>query len=269
MSTTSTEHRYQGARAELYERFLVPAFGEPVARRLLRSARLQPGERVLDVGCGTGIAARLAAAEVGPSGAVVGIDPDLEMLDVARTAPAPAGIGWRQGTAEDLPVADASIDVAVGSLSLQFVPDVAAALRRIHRALVPDGRAAFATAGPTPPPFAALAEVLGRHLGPAAGGFVQRVFSLADAPSLQQVAAESGFEAGCEAVHVTLHLGPPADFLWRYVNATPLRAAAAGLDAAGRAGLEREVVGRWAPFTEAGELVAEPRILITTARRSR
>src|SRR5215212_9410217 len=76
-----------GNAAELYERYLVQAITSVWAADLVHRAALQPGERVLDVACGTGIVARLAAEQVGAPGAVVGLDLNTAMLDVARALP--------------------------------------------------------------------------------------------------------------------------------------------------------------------------------------
>ena len=66
MSTVSYRS-FTGSAAENYERYFVPAIATPVSVELLRTADLQPGERVLDVACGTGVVARRAAARVGPT----------------------------------------------------------------------------------------------------------------------------------------------------------------------------------------------------------
>ncbi len=79
------------ALAETYERVAVPAMLAPEALNLLEFAALQPGERVLDVACGTGIVARLAAPRLGPRGQIVGLDLNAAMLAVARTRPVPLG----------------------------------------------------------------------------------------------------------------------------------------------------------------------------------
>jgi 2-polyprenyl-3-methyl-5-hydroxy-6-metoxy-1,4-benzoquinol methylase len=88
--------------AEAYERLFVPALAAPWAEDLLGWAAPQPGERVLDVACGTGIVARLAAPRVGPAGVVVGVDPNSGMLRVARVAAAGEGVAidWRGGAAK-------------------------------------------------------------------------------------------------------------------------------------------------------------------------
>ena len=111
----SQQERWQvsGNAAEAYERYLVPTLFTPWAHDLIARAALQPGERVLDVACGTGIVARLAAAHVGVAGHVVGVDLNPDMLAIARAQPpatASARVEWREGDANALPCNDATFD---------------------------------------------------------------------------------------------------------------------------------------------------------------
>src|SRR6266516_467322 len=88
---------YGGPGPQNYERYFVLSIGAPLAADLLETAALQPGERVLDVACGTGIVARLAAERVGTAGTIAGLDINPGMLAVARTAAPPAAaIAWHQ-----------------------------------------------------------------------------------------------------------------------------------------------------------------------------
>ncbi|MDP8927806.1 MAG: methyltransferase domain-containing protein [Actinomycetota bacterium] len=115
---------YGGSAPENYRRYFVPAIGEPLARDLLQVADLGAGERVLDVACGTGVVARLAAEHVGANGDVVAVDINPGMLHVARsTTPPDVQIDWREGSAENLPLPDRFFDVVLCQMGLQFVAD--------------------------------------------------------------------------------------------------------------------------------------------------
>jgi ubiquinone/menaquinone biosynthesis C-methylase UbiE len=87
--------------AEIYDAFFVPALFGQFTGPVLKHARVEVGERVLDVGCGTGVLARAAQQKVGPTGHVTAIDPNEGMLAVARRFR--SSIDWRTGTAEALP----------------------------------------------------------------------------------------------------------------------------------------------------------------------
>ena len=132
-------------------------FGEDVARQLeeiyskrdvtrrraLARAALgaQPGERIIDVGCGPGFFISELLAEVGPEGAVAGVDSSPEMLAIARrrTEGAP-NVSLHDGDALALPVPDGSFDAAICVQVLEYVEDVARALGEMNRVLRPGGR---------------------------------------------------------------------------------------------------------------------------------
>jgi len=130
-----------------YERVMVPAVFAVWAKDLVETAALAPGMRVLDVACGTGIVARLAAAQVGSTRSVVALDANEPMLVVARAQPAPMGaqIEWRQGDATNLPFPDEQFERVLCQHGLQYVPDRAAALREMKRVLAPGGQLAVST----------------------------------------------------------------------------------------------------------------------------
>ncbi len=130
-----------------YERVMVPAVFATWAKDLVETAALAPGMRVLDVACGTGIVARLAAVQIGPAGPVVALDANEPMLAVARAQPAPMGtqIDWLQGDATKLPFPDEQFDRVLCQHGLQYFPDRAAALREMRRVLAPDGQLAVST----------------------------------------------------------------------------------------------------------------------------
>src|SRR6266540_5159085 len=105
--------------------------------------RLEPGERVLDLGCGAGTDSLVAAQMVAPEGHVVGIDMTREMLDKARRAAGEMGaenVEFVEGEAEQLPFADASFDVVISNGVIDLVPDKDAVFSELHRVLAPGGR---------------------------------------------------------------------------------------------------------------------------------
>lgn len=151
--------------AELYERFFVPALFAQWPSRLLELASVERGDDVLDVACGTGVLARAAKAEVGPTGTVQGLDVNSGMLAVAaRTAPA---ITWLSGRAEELPVADRTVDRVLCQFGLMFFSDRAAAVREMARVLRPRGRVCVATwsALAESPGYGALVDLIDEMFG--------------------------------------------------------------------------------------------------------
>ncbi len=114
----------------------------PVLDQVLARAGLQSGERVLDLGTGTGAAAEKAALAVGVDGHVLAVDPSPEMLLLAGRRADQASVRFQlaEGSGESIPAADGSFDVILASLSLMFVIDRAAAAREMARVLRSGGR---------------------------------------------------------------------------------------------------------------------------------
>jgi len=257
MTETNADLAFVANPAENYQRYFVPQIGAPLATDLLAAARLQRGERVLDIACGTGVVTRLAAEEVGSSGSAAGLDIHPAMLAVARRE-SPAGLHWYEASAESIPLADGSFDVVLCQMGLQFVTDKLAALREMRRVLAPGGRALISSPGPTPTPFEILSQALARDISPEAAGFARRVFSLHDVGELDSLLRDAGFaRAEANSTPKTLHVSEPREFLWQYVHSTPLAPAVMGAAEPKRAALERDVVARWRPFAVNGGMRLE------------
>lgn len=122
--------------------FLGAGSGNPV-----RTAHLQPGEVVVDLGCGAGMDAFLAANRVGRSGHVTGIDMTPDMLHRARANAALGNyshVEFLEADIERLPMRSASADVVLSNCVINLTPDKAAVYREIYRVLRPGGRFAIA-----------------------------------------------------------------------------------------------------------------------------
>ena len=260
---------YGGSAPENYERYFVPVIGAPLAEDLVDQAALRPGERVLDVACGTGVVSRLAARRVGPTGTVVGIDLNPGMLAVARSVvPAGVAIEWHESNVERLPLPDESFDVVLCSLGFQFVQDRLAALREIRRVLAPGGRLVLNAPGPAPRTFVVLAEALARNIDPELAAFVYQVFSLHDTGELRRLIDDAGLREGAARSNGrTLRLPAPEAFLWQYVHSTPLAGPVAQANEENRAALERDVVAGWRAFVEGGALLLRLDVAVATCRK--
>ncbi|MGQ4659492.1 methyltransferase domain-containing protein [Lysobacter sp. F6437] len=267
MTAQTSRSAYGGSPPANYERYFVPAIGAPLATDLVRLAALQPGERVLDVACGTGVVARLASPQVGVSGRITGLDVNPGMLAVARSAtPADMAIEWHEASAEAMPFPDASFDVVLCQMGLQFMTDKPAALGEMRRVLMPGGRLLLNVPGPTPQLFAIMGEALARHASGDAAGFVDQVFSLHDTAQIQSLVAGAGFhDISVQAETRSLRLPAPEAFLWQYVHGTPLAGAVDQMDDDRRSALEHDVVIKWQRFVKDRALVLQVRITVATA----
>ena len=128
--------------AEHYERFWAHAL-TPAQRRMLELAALRPGERVLDVACGTGLVTFPAAEAVGAQGAVLATDLSDEMVKALRAAAAARGLKHVRAErmdAQHLSVGDGEFDAVLCALGLMYVPDPVAALREMKRVARPGAR---------------------------------------------------------------------------------------------------------------------------------
>ena len=259
--------------AATYERALVPALFASWAPLVVALGSPREGERVLDVACGTGVVARLAARRVGPSGAVVGLDLNPGMLAVAAAvpgAPRSAPITWREASALSMPLPDAAFDVAYCQAGLQFFPDRPAALREMHRVLVPGGRVGLMVWRGIrhSPGFEALATALERHVSADAAAVMRAPFGLAEADALHALVAGAGFhdvlvQPRAEAVRF-----PSAvRFVRDQVAGSPLAAHVAKAPAEARADLVEAVARALEAYQVDGALAFPIEAHLASARK--
>jgi ubiquinone/menaquinone biosynthesis C-methylase UbiE len=274
MSVTGTStpvygKTYRGTAPENYERYFVPVIGGPFAQHLVAMASLRPGERVIDVACGTGVVARLAAQRVGAGGEAVGADINPGMLAVARSVARGDGapIRWYETPAESLPLPDDSFDVAFCQLALQFMSDKPAAVRQIRRVLAPGGRALISVPRPSAF-FAVLHDAIARHVSAEAAAFMAMVFSLNDPAEVSGLVRAAGFaDAAVELTSQQMRLPAAHEFVWQYIHCTPLSTTLSAAPESRRRALEEEVVAGWRPWAAAGGLIYEQEMLVATARK--
>ena len=175
--------------ADIFENILVPSIFKPWGLDMLDRVPVQSGERVLDVGCGTGILARLVRERAGSHTHVEGIDPSALMIGKARTI-AP-DITWHEASAEKMPLADKSFDVALCQQVFQFVSDREAASREMRRVLAEGGRVAVSTWRPIEecPLFHGLDQAATTLFGPR----VDRRHSFGDGTAIAAILSDAGF----------------------------------------------------------------------------
>lgn len=189
--------------ARAYQQRLVPALFEEWAPRLVAAAEIQPGQRVLDVACGTGILARTVARRAGSGSLVSAVDLNPAMLTVGRELS--PEIDWREGPAEDLPFDDALFDAVVSQFGLMFFPSPESALEEMMRVLKPGGHLAVAVFGSLDslPAYAAIADVYERQVNKAVGDALRLPFSMGDTRKL----ASCCTAAGIDTADITPHEG--------------------------------------------------------------
>jgi ubiquinone/menaquinone biosynthesis C-methylase UbiE len=122
-----------------YDRMMRP-WSQVYVPKLLQAVGIGPGQRVLDVATGTGVAALLAADRVGPTGRVVGVDISLSMLRVAQPKIASDKIAWMAMDGQALALREGTFEAVTCQLGLMFFPDPQRGLAEFRRVLRPPGR---------------------------------------------------------------------------------------------------------------------------------
>ena len=180
----------QQSFAEIYDTRVVPPIFVPWVEMILDRIRPRPGERLLDIACGTGVVARRACARLGGVGQIVGVDISDEMLAVARAAE--PRVAWRRGDATALPLGAGEVfDMVICHQGLQFFPDRARGAAEMRRALAAGGRLAVAVWGPDTdaPLLHELRQAAEARLGP----IMDRRHSFGDIAELAALMRSAGF----------------------------------------------------------------------------
>ncbi|MCV2490748.1 methyltransferase domain-containing protein [Geodermatophilus sp. YIM 151500] len=260
------------AGAAAYEEILVAALLGPWAEDLVEQVGVGTGQRVVDVGCGTGAVARAAARRVGADGTVGGYDVNDAMLAVARRVSrgSTPPIGYTRAPADALPLPDAAADAVLCQQALQFVPDPAAALAEMHRICAPGGRLGVSTCRGLAhqPGYRVLTDVLARHLGEQTAVVIRSPYALGGVAELRALVQAAGFTAAHARIVVSPCRVPSAEALLRGETASsPLGDVLERLDAGAAAALVDELTAALDPHTDDDGVLFPFETVVVTADR--
>jgi len=209
--------------AEAYEAGFVPALFAEWAPLLVGAAGVRPGQMVLDVACGTGIVARVAADRASSAGRVVGLDLNEAMLTVARRVR--TDIEWRQGDVANLPFSDRSFDVVLCQMALMFFPDKVGAMRELRRVCRDRGTIGIVVPAEleAQPAYRAFVEVASAEVGPQARALLGSYWSCGRIDDLTEWCAAADLELVDIQTHDgTARFGSSDELVATEVNGSPL-----------------------------------------------
>jgi SAM-dependent methyltransferase len=254
----------------------------PLGDELFAAVALKPGERVLDVGCGTGPTTRQAAALVGPEGSVTGLDVAPEMIAAARAAPVVADaapIRWVESDAVTWDSGDEQFDAVISRCGVMFFSDPAAAFANLARMTKDGGRltvAVWAERTQSPlfdvPLSIAVAELHRAGVRPEVPAPDAGPYSLSDAEAVRDLLADAGWsDVAWEPRHLRLAVGggaSPTDAAEGSLEFGPTRIVMDGVDERLRRTVRDAVAEVFADYVENGEVVLDATPAIISARRS-
>lgn len=256
--------------ATAYEQYLVDRFFRRWASRLVDQARITPGERVLDAGCGTGIVARTAAPAAGASGKVVGVDVNDGMIGEARRQDTAQEVTWEVRPLEELPFEHGTFDVVLCQQVLQFVPERASVLKELHRVLNPNGRIVIALLRSIDfnPSYEALASALDRHTGREVGDMMRAPFSGPDADTFRKELTAAGFgDISIRNDILDVRFPNAGEYLRQEAASSPLAGPLSSLDESRLTALIEDLEPALSPFTDDYGIVFPMETHIVEAKR--
>jgi SAM-dependent methyltransferase len=255
----------------------------PVSAHLLAAAGLTPGQRVLDVGCGTGPTTRDAAVAVGPTGRVTGLDVSQDMLDAAAAVPAAAGaapMDWlRADAAAWTPPDPPAYDVVLSRFGVMFFSNPAAAFANLARATHPGGRLAIAVWDRRDAselftvPLRAALDAMARHgVTPEVPAEDDGAFSLHDAAAVGELLTGAGWSGvDVTAYEVALPFGgglPAREAAVSSLEVGPTRIVTTGLADDIKDAVVDAITEAFAPFDRGEGVVLDGSIRIVRAART-
>lgn len=252
--------------ASIYDEFFVPALFAQWPERVLDLAAIEPGHRVLDVGCGTGVLAKAARRRMGNTGRVAGVDPNEGMLAVAWKSE--SAVDWQAGFAEELPFEAGSFDRVLSQFAAMFFEDRERAFEEMARVLSGNGTAVVVTWASLEeaPGYAALADLLNDLFGADVAEALRAPFSLGQAEDLHRLLSAAFDDVTVERHVGTAEFASIEDWVQTEIRGWTL-AGSIGDDEFGELlRLAQERLGR---FAESGRVSFPAPALMAVARRVR
>lgn len=269
--TSASGFQLKQGGPEVYELFWVAAQMGPAAEELVSTAGVGAGHRVLDVACGTGVVARIAAALSGAPANVTGTDLNAGMLEAADRFAATGGvpgIEWIECDAASMPLLDGAFDVVLCQQGLQFMPDKPGAMAEMVRVLKPGGTIALSVWKTRSALGEAFATVLDRKYGAGTTAPWEIVYSLGDRDRLHELATDVGLKDAHVALDVKFARFPDtAAFVTGALAGSPLAGALADLPEEEHQNVVRDIVGELAEFHDDDGLAVPSQCLTLIARK--
>ncbi|UWQ17091.1 class I SAM-dependent methyltransferase [Jannaschia sp. M317] len=254
-----------GKAPETYEQTMVPLWFGRWAKTLLDLVALKPGDRVLDVACGTGVTTRLARQAVGHGGRVTGLDINAGMLRAARDLARDMDIEWLQSDVVDTALPSGTYDVVLSQHGYHYFPDQAAALTEFHRLLTPGGRIALSIWDGHSPYTRALCTALAAHISP---DIAQKQRSQRETPAAAALEADlrtAGYR-DVAVIRQELSIAVPlaTEFVPLHLSSMPIAGAFLGLDPGQQAALIADVSDALSDHVEGNRIVYPDAVNVLT-----
>ncbi len=250
----------QSSVHQIYEELLVPRMFTPLANLLLDHAGVKEGHTVLDIACGPGTVANVAAQRIGSQGRVMGLDISPGMLEVAKSKTQSTGsakIEYVESPAYPLQVADNGFDVTVCQQGLQFFPERVEALKEMGRVTKQGGRIAVAVWGPIEECelffhlYSAMTETIPSEIAE----MLKAPFFLHNTEEIHNLAQEAGMEnAKVETVTFPLVFEQGMDQARRVLEAAPFFPQIKELSQPDQDALDQNISDRLGAFLKGDEI---------------
>lgn len=257
----------EGRGPEIYEEVMVPLWFGRWAGAMLEAVALQPGERVLDVACGTGVTTRLAKAQVGGAGQVTGLDLNGPMIAQAKELAGEAEITWIESDVTSSGLPDGGFDVIIAQHDYHYFPDKPAALAEFRRLLSQGGRLCYSIWDGHSPYTRAVCAAVEAHISPgiAAKQRAQRETPGADA--LEAEARAAGFsDVSVLRQELLIDTPPAGEFVPLHLGSMPIAGAFLALAEEEQEALAADVAAALRGYEQGGRLRYPDAVLLVMAQ---